>query len=207
VGRPSSLAEAGVDLTPISGGIGRLESEGFTAIAIGRDGQPLGVIGLAETIRRGVRDAIERMRADGLIPVLVTGDNRPAAEHVAARLGIEEVRRLELANQVGLAVGKHAGVRPAAASGMPMPLNVKASTTKIVVTEAAMDIPPVLSARDISRAAYRRVRQNDSIAISVPPPIAMPTSACVGRETEDARMEVVPEGPPEAWAIRTRRKK
>ena len=51
----------------------------------------LGLIAVADPIKRTTPEAIRALRADGLRIVMVTGDNRTTAEAVAARLGIDEV--------------------------------------------------------------------------------------------------------------------
>ncbi|WP_439565757.1 heavy metal translocating P-type ATPase [Microcella sp.] len=74
------------------------EAAGATPIVVAVDGVVAGVIVLADTLKPTSALAIERFRALGLEPVLLTGDNEGAAESVAAQLGIDDV---------------HAGVTPA----------------------------------------------------------------------------------------------
>jgi Cu+-exporting ATPase len=68
------------------------EAAGATPIVVAIDGAVAGVIVLADTLKPTSVLAIERLRALGLDPVLLTGDNEGAAEAVAAQLGIEDVR-------------------------------------------------------------------------------------------------------------------
>ena len=63
-----------------------------TVVAVAADSEPLGVIALGDEIRADAIEALAQMRDAGLDPVLVTGDNERAARHVAAQLGIEDVR-------------------------------------------------------------------------------------------------------------------
>jgi Cu+-exporting ATPase len=67
------------------------ESRGKTAIAAGWDGEVRAIIVVADQVKPTSREAIERLRTLGLRPVLLTGDNRPTAEAVAAAVGIDEV--------------------------------------------------------------------------------------------------------------------
>ena len=69
----------------------RAESEGRTAIAVGWDGEARGVLVVADTVKDTSPDAIAQLRALGLTPVLLTGDNERAARAVAAQVGIDEV--------------------------------------------------------------------------------------------------------------------
>jgi Cu+-exporting ATPase len=68
------------------------EAAGATPIVVAIDGAVAGVIVLADTLKPTSVLAIERLRALGLDPVLLTGDNEGAAEAVAAQLGIDDVR-------------------------------------------------------------------------------------------------------------------
>ena len=68
------------------------EAAGATPIVVAIDGAVAGVIVLADTLKPTSALAIERLRALGLDPVLLTGDNEGAAEAVGAALGIDDVR-------------------------------------------------------------------------------------------------------------------
>lgn len=68
------------------------EAAGATPIVVAIDGAVAGVIVLADTLKLTSALAIERLRALGLDPVLLTGDNEGAAEAVGAALGIDDVR-------------------------------------------------------------------------------------------------------------------
>jgi Cu+-exporting ATPase len=67
------------------------EQQGRTAVLVAWDGKARAVLVVADTVKPTSRDAIEGLRKLGLRPVLLTGDNRAAAEAVAAEVGITEV--------------------------------------------------------------------------------------------------------------------
>ncbi|MEU0057614.1 heavy metal translocating P-type ATPase [Streptomyces sp. NPDC006334] len=67
------------------------ERGGRTAVVVGWDGAPRGVLAVADAVKETSAEAVRRLRALGLTPVLLTGDNRAVAETVAARVGIDEV--------------------------------------------------------------------------------------------------------------------
>jgi Cu+-exporting ATPase len=91
-GRPSLLAEHGL-VVPAELEAARqgAEADGRTAIVAGWDGGARAVFVVADTPKPSSAEAIERLRALGLRPVLLTGDNRVTAEAVAASVGIDEV--------------------------------------------------------------------------------------------------------------------
>ncbi|MFJ9741702.1 heavy metal translocating P-type ATPase [Streptomyces sp. NPDC101166] len=67
------------------------ERGGRTAVVVGWDGAPRGVLAVADAVKDTSAEAVRRLRALGLTPVLLTGDNRAVAEAVAAQVGIDEV--------------------------------------------------------------------------------------------------------------------
>ncbi|MFD0143857.1 MULTISPECIES: heavy metal translocating P-type ATPase [unclassified Streptomyces] len=67
------------------------EKAGRTAIAVAWDGAARAVLEVADAVKETSPEAVRRLRALGLTPILLTGDNRAVAEAVAAEVGIDEV--------------------------------------------------------------------------------------------------------------------
>ncbi|GAA3825134.1 heavy metal translocating P-type ATPase [Streptomyces coacervatus] len=67
------------------------ESGGRTAVVVGWDGVARGVIAVADAVKETSAQAVRELRALGLTPVLLTGDNRAVAQAVAREVGIEQV--------------------------------------------------------------------------------------------------------------------
>lgn len=67
------------------------QSEGRTPIWVAWDGKIRAVVVVSDSVKDGSRDAVAELRELGLRPVLLTGDNRGAAEAVAKQVGIDEV--------------------------------------------------------------------------------------------------------------------
>ncbi|MEV0370181.1 heavy metal translocating P-type ATPase [Streptomyces sp. NPDC050636] len=67
------------------------EAEGRTAVAVGWDGAARAVLVVSDAVKPTSAEAVRRLRALGLTPVLLTGDNKAVAEAVAAEVGIDEV--------------------------------------------------------------------------------------------------------------------
>ncbi|MER6206917.1 heavy metal translocating P-type ATPase [Streptomyces sp. NPDC001642] len=64
------------------------ESGGRTAVVVGWDGIPRGVVAVADAVKETSAEAVRELRALGLTPVLLTGDNHAVAASVAAAVGI-----------------------------------------------------------------------------------------------------------------------
>ncbi|MFE5939340.1 heavy metal translocating P-type ATPase [Streptomyces sp. NPDC056470] len=67
------------------------EKAGRTAIAVAWDGAARAVLEVADAVKETSPEAVRRLRALGLTPILLTGDNKAVAEAVAAEVGIDEV--------------------------------------------------------------------------------------------------------------------
>jgi len=67
------------------------ESQGKTAVAVGWDGRPRGVLVVADAVKPTSAEAISQLRALGLTPIMLTGDNQAAADTVARQVGLDHV--------------------------------------------------------------------------------------------------------------------
>ncbi|MFJ3880288.1 heavy metal translocating P-type ATPase [Streptomyces sp. NPDC090077] len=92
VGRGKLLAEWAMGLPPhLERAKSEAEAAGRTAIAVAWDGEARAVLEVADAVKDTSAEAIRRLRALGLTPILLTGDNKAVAETVAREVGIDEV--------------------------------------------------------------------------------------------------------------------
>ncbi|MBF6335093.1 copper-translocating P-type ATPase [Nocardia abscessus] len=92
VGRARLLADWSQHLDDdLSQAIRAAEAEGKTAVAVGWDGKARGVLVVADAVKPTSAEAIAQLRALGLTPIMLTGDNQAAADAIAAQVGIDEV--------------------------------------------------------------------------------------------------------------------
>ncbi|MEV0196534.1 heavy metal translocating P-type ATPase [Nonomuraea sp. NPDC050691] len=92
VGRPKLLAEWSQHLpADLERALDEAQNAGRTAVAVGWDGEARAVLVVADVVKPTSAEAIRRLRALGLTPVLLTGDNEAVARSVAAEVGIDEV--------------------------------------------------------------------------------------------------------------------
>ncbi len=152
------------------------EGLGQTAIVAGWDGQVRGILVVADAIKQTSAQAVEQLKALGLTPVLLTGDNRAAAEAVAAQVGIDvvlaevlpadkvaEVKRLQAEGRVVAMVGD--GVNDAAALaqadlGLAMGTGTDAAIEASDLTLVRGDLRSAADAIRLSRRTLRIIKSN-----------------------------------------------
>jgi Cu+-exporting ATPase len=92
VGRLSLFAEWTDELPPeLANAKKAADAEGRTSVVVGWDGAVRGLLVVSDTVKPTSAQAISQLRALGLTPVLLTGDNSAAANAVAKEVGITEV--------------------------------------------------------------------------------------------------------------------
>ena len=93
VGGPVLLRELGLDMPEgSSDAVTDWTRRGSSILTVVRDGKPVAMIALEDTVRPESRQAVADLRKAGLEVLMITGDAREVAEAIGARLGIEDVR-------------------------------------------------------------------------------------------------------------------
>ena len=85
------LEEHGVDVSSLVSDAERLSAQGQTPMYFAKGGTLLGLISVADPVKETSAAAIQKMRGQGIRTVLLTGDNRAAAEHIGSLVGVDEV--------------------------------------------------------------------------------------------------------------------
>ncbi len=150
-------------------------SDGETAVYIAKGGKLLGVILLSDALRADSREAVMKMKEYGLIPVMITGDRREAAERIAAQAGIEQVmsgvlpegkeekvRELEKQGTV-LMIGDGINDAPAltrADVGMAIGRGSDIAVDSADIVLARSSLTDAVTAVLLSRAIIRNIREN-----------------------------------------------
>jgi Cu+-exporting ATPase len=91
VGSPTYIAEQGISISDYEPRIEALQAQTRTAIMVAVEGKAAAMIGIADTIKEGSKQAIATLQALGLEVVMITGDNAPTARTIAAEVGIQRV--------------------------------------------------------------------------------------------------------------------
>jgi Cu+-exporting ATPase len=176
LGNAAFLQELNIDTTPLASEAERLRRDGATAVMLGIDGKPAGVIGIADAIKRTTPDALRTLAALGLRVVMLTGDNRTTAQAVATRLGITEIEadvlpehknaaieRLRREGRVVAMAGDGVNDAPALAAadvGIAMGTGSDVAIESAGITLLKGDLTGIVKARALSAATMRNIRQN-----------------------------------------------
>jgi Cu+-exporting ATPase len=177
VGRPSLLAERGIEL-PAELGHARdaAEAEGRTVIAVAWDGAARGVLVVADRIKPTSAEAIAALKNLGLEPVLLTGDNGRTARAVAAAVGVErvladvlpsdkvaEVTRLQREGRVVAMVGDGVNDAPALAQadlGLAIGTGTDVAIEASDLTLVSGDLRAAVDAIRLARRTLRTIQGN-----------------------------------------------
>jgi Cu+-exporting ATPase len=153
-----------------------LLQDGQTVVYVSIDGQPAGLLGIADPIKPTAREAIECLHRDGIRIVMLTGDNQVTADIVARQLGIDEVRagvlpdakasevaRLQTEGRVVAMAGDGINDAPALARadvGIAMGTGTDVAIESAAITLVKGDLRGIVRARALSKATLRNIRQN-----------------------------------------------
>jgi Cu+-exporting ATPase len=176
LGNAALMRERGVDAGSALARADDLRSEGQTVMFIARDGQLVGLVGVADPIKESASEAVDQLRRAGLTILMLTGDSRRTAEAVATKLGITHVeaevlpeRKIEVVRDLRAKGGRVAmagdGVNdaPALAAadvGIAMGTGTDVAMQSAGVTLVKGDLLGIVRARRLSQATMRNIRQN-----------------------------------------------
>jgi Cu+-exporting ATPase len=177
VGRPALLADAAITLSPELDTARRVaEAKGQTAILAAWGGEARAVFAVADTLKPTSAEAVASLKALGLRPVLLTGDNQTTAHAVAADLGIDEViaevlpadkvdviRRLQSQGLVVAMVGDGVNDAPALAQadlGLAIGTGTDVAIEASDLTLVSGDLRAAADAIRLSRSTLRTIKQN-----------------------------------------------
>jgi len=176
VGNRKLMRERNVSLSLLAAQAEQWEADGKTVMFAAVDGQPAGMIAVADTLKEHSIEAIERLHRMGLETVMITGDNRRTADAIARQVGIdrvlaevlpqdkaEEVKKLQAMGRKVAMVGDGVNDAPALARadvGMAIGsgTDVAKETGDVILIKD--DLRDVIVALEVARATMNKVKQN-----------------------------------------------
>jgi Cu+-exporting ATPase len=176
LGNARFLGELNIATQPLEQEAERFRSEGATMIFVAINGKLAGVIAIADPVKETAAPALERLKAEGIAIVMLTGDNRTTALAVARKLGITEVEaevlpeqksavieKLKAQGRVVAMAGDGVNDAPALATadvGIAMGTGADVAMESAGITLLGGDLRGIVRARRLSRAVMRNIRQN-----------------------------------------------
>ena len=176
IGNRALMSERSFDLNGLSETVDAFAAEGKTPTLVAIEGRVTGVLAIADSLRPEAKQAIKAMHDAGLEVVMITGDNRRAAEAIASELGIDrvlaevlpdqkakEVKNLQAEGKRVAMVGDGINDAPALAQadiGMAIGTgtDVAMETAQIILMSG--DVRGVVKAIKLSKATMRTIYQN-----------------------------------------------
>lgn len=153
-----------------------LRQEGQTVMLVAVDGQPAGLVGVADPIKETAQEAVGVLHQQGLRVMMLTGDNRTTAQVVARKLGLDNVeaevlpadkqvvvQQLQSQGRVVAMAGDGINDAPALAQadvGIAMGTGTDVAMESAGITLVKGDLRGIVKAIRLSRATMRNIRQN-----------------------------------------------
>lgn len=176
LGNLALLAGEGIEASYLADEADALRALGQTVVFLAADGEPLGLLGVADPIKQSARDAIRQLIHEGLELVMLTGDDEATAHAVAAQVGLDSVianalPEDKLRTVAGLQgkgrtvamAGDGINDAPALARadvGIAMGTGTDVAMESADVTLLKGDLRGIARARHLSRATMSNIRQN-----------------------------------------------
>jgi P-type Cu+ transporter len=176
LGNRKLLQDQGIEARSLDASSDAMRREGQTVMLVAVDGQPAGLVGVADPIKQTTPEALRMLNEEGVRVVMVTGDSLVTAEAVAHQLGIaevyaqvlpeqkiKEVKRLQAEGRSVAMAGDGINDAPALAQadvGIAMGTGTDVAMESAGVTLVKGDLRGLVRARRLSRATMRNIRQN-----------------------------------------------
>jgi P-type Cu+ transporter len=176
LGNRALMDSLGVAAAELAARAETLRADGQTVMFVAVDGQPAGLLGVADPIKESTSAAIRALHEAGVRIVMLTGDSRTTAEAVARKLGLDEVRaevlpdqkaaevkRLQAAGRVVAMAGDGINDAPALAQaqvGIAMGTGTDVAMESAAVTLVKGDLRGIARAMTLSRRTMRNIKQN-----------------------------------------------
>jgi Cu+-exporting ATPase len=176
VGSRRMMEEIGLIHPDVNQVAAQLEEEGKTAMWVAVDDHLAGVIAVADTLKEDAQPAVDALHGLGLQTAMITGDNQRTAAAIARHVGIDhvvaevlpdgkvdEVRRLQ--EQYGTVAFVGDGINDAPALtqadvGLAIGTGTDIAIEASDITLVRGELTAVIEAIKLSRATFRKIRQN-----------------------------------------------
>jgi Cu+-exporting ATPase len=176
LGNKALMSQRGYSLNGLDAQAEEFSAQGKTTVFVAADGEVIGAIAVADTLKPHAKEAIAALHAMGLEVVMLTGDQRRTAEAIAKEAGIDRViaevlpdgktqaiQRLQSEGKVVAMVGDGINDAPALAQadiGIALGTGTDVAMEASDLTLIRDDLRGVLAAIQLSRATLRKIKEN-----------------------------------------------
>ena len=176
LGNRRLMSSNGVNYSSFGEQVESLEQQGKTAMLVAVEGEVAGLIAVADTIKETAKATIESLKQMGIRSIMITGDNRRAAEFVAKQLSIEtvlaevlpaekesEIRKIQGSGRIVAMVGDGINDAPALATadlGIAMGSGTDVAMEAADITLMHRDLNLVPTAIKLSKRTMRTMKMN-----------------------------------------------
>lgn len=176
LGNLRMIQKRGLKLNGLEEQASKLWEQGKTVMFLGIEGQAVGLIALADTLKPDAPDAVRQLHRLGIEVVMVTGDNRRAAEAIASEAGIDrvfaevlpehkaqEVKKLQSEGKVVAMVGDGINDAPALAQadvGIAIGTGTDVAMETGDITLIRGELKGIVTAISLSKRTMRTIKQN-----------------------------------------------
>jgi Cu+-exporting ATPase len=176
LGNLKLIQDRGLVLNGLDKEADRLWEKGKTAMFMAADGQVIGIIAVADTLKPGATQVIDKLYSMGVEVVMLTGDNERTADAIAREVGVDrvfaevlpehksqEVKRLQKEGMVVAMVGDGINDAPALAQadvGIAIGTGTDVAMETADITLISGDLAGIVTAISLSKSTIRTIKQN-----------------------------------------------
>lgn len=176
VGNRKMMEEKNISVKELEKDADKLAEEGKTPVFVAADGQPAGIVAVADVVKKSSRAAIESLHKMGIEVAMITGDNKKTAEAIARQVGIDrvlaevlpqdkafEVKKLQQEGRKVAMVGDGINDAPALAQsdiGIAIGSGTDVAMESADIVLMHSDLTDVPTAILLSKKTIRNIKQN-----------------------------------------------
>lgn len=176
VGNRKMMEEKNISVKELEKDADKLAEEGKTPVFVATDGQPAGIVAVADVVKKSSRAAIESLHKMGIEVAMITGDNKKTAEAIARQVGIDrvlaevlpqdkafEVKKLQQEGRKVAMVGDGINDAPALAQsdiGIAIGSGTDVAMESADIVLMHSDLTDVPTAILLSKKTIRNIKQN-----------------------------------------------
>jgi Cu+-exporting ATPase len=176
LGTRKLMGDNNIDVSSLTGRLEELEQQGKTAMLVSVDGNAIGIVAVADTLKENSIEAVSKLKKLGLEVVMITGDNSRTASAIASQAGISrvlsevlpedkaaEIKKLQEEGRIVAMVGDGINDAPAltqAEVGIAMGAGTDVAMESAQIVLIRNDLLDVVASLRLSRLTMRKIKQN-----------------------------------------------